>query len=440
MLTCPSCGHRADHPKSSKTPSGTQRRVCTRCDKRFAESVAPENIPPDRPRLDAALLKYAQTPRQREAVQAVIDHGEVPAAAESLSISERSLYKLIATVKNLAARRGYSPEHGMVHEIPDGFKVRGHSTLHHAEKGQLLQWVKTSEDRERQLELIREAVEEMCRSVPRIEPRDPRSGADAKLMSVLPMGDPHFGMYAWAEETGDSFDLSVARRDLCGAVDYLVRRAPRSGRALIINVGDFFHADNMEGMTTKSGNILDMDTRLPKMVRVGVAAMRQCIETALDHHEVVEVINTVGNHDEVLSFTLSIMLSNIYENEPRVVIHDQPTKRHYVRHGQCLIGSVHGHQTKDPELPGIMATERPKDWGDTKFRRWFRGHHHQDRVSEFNGCTVEQVQTLAAGDSHAVAHGYLSGRSMKNIVFDSEVGEVERYNCSIDLLRRRQAA
>ena len=35
---------------------------------------------------------------------------------------------------------------------------------------------------------------------------------------------------------------------------------------------------------------------------------------------------------------LSIMLANIYENEPRVVIHDQPTARHYVRHGKVLIG------------------------------------------------------------------------------------------------------
>jgi hypothetical protein len=163
--------------------------------------------------------------------------------------------------------------------------------------------------------------------------------------------------------------------------------------------------------------------------------MRQCIETALTRHETVEVINAIGNHDEVLSMALSIMLANVYENEPRVIVHDAPTRRHYVRHGKVLIGVTHGDRTKDSDLPGIMAAEKAEDWGQTRHRYFYRGHHHHDTRMEYNGCMVEQFRTLAPGDAYAVGGGWLSGRDMKLIVHHADYGEVARSTCSIDMLR-----
>jgi len=132
---------------------------------------------------------------------------------------------------------------------------------------------------------------------------------------------------------------------------------------------------------------------------------------------------------------LAIMLSEAFSDEPRVIIHDEPTRRFYLRHGKVLIGVTHGDRTKDRDLPGIMATERSEDWGLTKHRYYYRGHHHHDERLEFNGCIVEQFRTLAAGDAYAVNSGWLSGRDMKLIVHHAEYGEVARTTCSIDLLR-----
>jgi len=174
---------------------------------------------------------------------------------------------------------------------------------------------------------------------------------------------------------------------------------------------------------------------MAEVIAVGVAAMRQCIESALTRHKVVEVVNAIGNHDETLSLALSIMLANIYENEPRVVVHDQPTWRHYIKHGKTMIGVVHGDKTKDRDLPGIMATERPEWWGQTTSRYCYRGHQHHDAKDEFNGCTVEQFRTLAPGDSYSVSHGWLSGQDMKLIVHHAVYGEVARSTCSVQMLR-----
>lgn len=366
---------------------------------------------------------------------AVEKAGSIAAAARALGANERSLRRRIKAMGNAEARQGYSPAHGMTKRVPDGYLVKGVSTLYDAEGNIRQQWVKSHIDNDRQRQLIAEAIEAMCEDVPRIKPtRGPRQTLD-HLLAVYPMGDPHIGMLSWGEETGADYDLQIAERDLCAAMAYLVEQAPPAKRALIANLGDFFHADNMAGVTSRSGHVLDMDSRLPKMVRVGVRVMRQLIASALEKHETVEVVNAIGNHDDVLSMALSIMLANIYENEPRIVIHDQPTPRHYIRHGKVLIGITHGHTTKDAELPLIMATERHAEWGQTLHRYWYRGHHHHDAKKEYNGCIVEQFRTLAAGDAYAVSHGYLSGRDMKCIVHHAEYGEVARTVCSVDMLR-----
>lgn len=388
-------------------------------------------------RPDLRALERWATDRDKEIIDAIEREGSHRRAAESLDINERNLNRALKNLRRRAAKYGYDPDHDLVHPVPPGQKLKGVSGMYHAEKGLLVQWVKTREDRDEQARILREEIKADLEDLPRFKPVPIKAGRVREdMMAVLPMGDPHFGMYAWAEECGDDFDLSIAKRDLCAAVDYLVRQTPRCGRCLIANLGDFFHADNMAGITTRSGHVLDMDTRLPKMYATGVAALRQCVDTALSRHDHVELINAVGNHDEVLSFTLSILFENLYENEPRVTVRSEPTSRHYVRFGANLLGVTHGHQTKDPDLPGIMATERPEDWGATKFRLWMRGHHHHDSRKEYNGAIVQQFRTLAARDSYAVQHGFLSGRDMRALLLHRDHGLMQEHVCSVDMVRR----
>lgn len=341
--------------------------------------------------------------------------------ARSLGINERAVYR---RRRRIEARRG---------EIPSGTDVHGTSTLYDADGNVVLNWVKRKHDNQERL--LKETAEILKHDLPQLPRRKENKKYINHLMAVYPMGDPHCGMYSYAAETGQDFDLNIFERDLLGAMDHLVRSAPACDRAIIINLGDWFHADNLEGITTKSGNILDMDTRMSKVVRVGVNTLRRCIESALTKHRTVELINSIGNHDTMLSIVLSVMFMHIYEKEPRVIIHDQPTPRHYIQHGKVLIGTVHGDKTKDPLLPGIMAAERPELWGQTRHRYFYRGHHHHDDRKEYNGCIVEQFRTLAAHDAYAAGRGFLAGRDMKCIVHHKEYGEVSRQTCSIDMLK-----
>jgi len=312
--------------------------------------------------------------------------------------------------------------------------VKGTSTLYDEHGKVKLKWVKT--DNKFDAEKVREWLEDLAAPLPKVEPSKATGSYSDQTLTILPMGDPHVGLYSWNAETGDDFDLDIATTDLCGAVDRLVKTTPPSKECLIANLGDFLHFDNNSGETSRGHNNLDTDTRWAKVLAAGLKAMRQCIASALDHHEKVTVINAIGNHDDHSSLFLSIALANIYENEPRLNIISTPTITHYYRFGKNLIGVHHGHTIKPDKLPLLMATDRPQDWGETTNRLWLCGHIHHLSKKEYQGVIVETFRTLAGRDAWAASMGYKSGRDMNAIVLHKEFGEVARYIVSVEMLRQ----
>lgn len=333
-------------------------------------------------------------------------------------------------------KKGFSPQHDLTHEAPEGYKLKGVSTLYGNEGQIKQQWVKIDEDKEAQMKMFIEAITAFIDEVPKVIPITLYNIHQTyeNLLAVYPLGDPHIGMLAWDKESGENWDLEIATKTFINIFHHVVQSAPRCKEALIINLGDFFHSDNQAGVTTRSGHSLDMDGRYAKMVQVGVMILRRMITTALEHHETVRIINVIGNHDDTGSIFLSVLLKHVYENEPRVIIDDAPSPFHYVRWGKVLLGAHHGHTCKMEKLPSVMAADRAKDWGDTEFRYWLTGHVHHDSKKEFPGCMVESFRTLAAKDSYASYGGWRSGRDTKVIVYHKNHGEVSRNTIDISML------
>lgn len=384
---------------------------------------------------DAGLLDYCETETQREAIQALIStNGNRRGASKKLGCNERNLYSILSRVKRQAAQKGYSPEHGMIHTAPSGFSVKGVSTLYNAEGEQRAQWVKTTAESQRSDDLRDAIIDTFSEWKGKGKISAPPARAEEDLMTVYPMGDPHIGMYSWADETGTDFDLEIAENNLCEAVDRLISCSPKTKTGLILNLGDFFHADTMDNKTRRSGVSLDVDTRWAKVLRVGVRAMMRCIESASKRHEKVIVKNLIGNHDDHTSQMLSLALSLFYDKNDRVIIEDQPAKFWFHRFGKVLIGAAHGDTAKPATLPSIMATDRATDWGETKHRYWYTGHIHNQQVIEFHGCIWESFRTLAGKDAWHAAQGYRSGRDMFAIVHSKDFGEVERHRVDVSML------
>ena len=380
---------------------------------------------------DPQLRSFA-TQRELDFLEAMDQHGSVRAAARHLGLNKNSIEQAMVRLRQRAAMRGYSPDHSMTHPAPEGFLVKGVSTLYGEDGAPRAQWVKTKLDDAARAAAYEEFIRDLAQGIKGLAPlTSPPTLVLDDLLAVYPIGDPHFGMKADGADTGHgSWDLEIAAGTHESAVDYLCSIAPPARQALLINCGDALHVNDSSNTTPTSGAQLDVDTRYGKMLDTAAMSFVKCILRLLQKHEHVTVWCMRGNHDIDSSLALQIALKLYFHNEPRVTVDDGTSYYKYLRFGQNLIGSHHGHGAKMNDLPLLMATDRPQDWGQTRHRVWHVGHiHHKTVTKDFSGCTVESHRTLAAQDAWHAAQGYRAQRDMQMIVYHRELGEVQRSRC-----------
>lgn len=382
------------------------------------------------------VLREIASPTQLKCLDALIEHKTIKGAARALGYkSKNALKDSLMRLQRAAALQGYSPKHDMTRTVPDGFKVKGVSTYYNKDGKPTGQWVKSNADADRQLEILREFALTLAEDVKGLAPLTaPPAHADEELMCVYPMGDPHFGLHAWWQDAGEDFDLAIAERLTTGAIDRLVSSAPQARTALLLNLGDQYHADNQRNVT-QSGHQLDVDGRWAKVQQVGLRAMIYAVRRLLEKHQKVIFRINRGNHDGHSAYALALMMSCYFHNEPRVEVDLSPAVAWYHQFGKVLIGSTHGDTIKGQDMLPLMAADRAKEWGATEHRYWYVGHvHHQD-IKEYRGGVVEYFRTLAARDAWHAGQGYRAGRDMRCIVLHREYGEIERHRCDVAMLK-----
>ena len=353
--------------------------------------------------------------------------GSLTAGATAAGVSRPAFTRALKRLEAAAGRRGFAPHHDQTHPSPEGQVVKGVSTLYDAEGAVKSQWVKTNVDDQLRREQWESFVDALVDRTPLAPVHEDVHPTGEDTLTVYPMGDPHIGMFSWYEETGHNFDLAIARTALMRAIDSLVRSAPPSRQALLLNLGDFFHADNSANRTTRSGHALDVDTRYANVLRVGTEIMVGMIDRARQKHPEVIVRNVIGNHDDHSSLALSQILHAYYRETDSVTVELSPAEHWYMEYGSVLIGATHGDKAKLEALPLVMATDRPKSWGRSKYRYWYTGHVHHKRVVEVGNVVCESFRTLAARDAYTAAAGYRSGRDMNAIILHPKHGEIARH-------------
>lgn len=387
-------------------------------------------------RVDEEIKKYA-TETQRRAIDAVNEHGSMRKAAAAIGVNYSSIQGCITAAETNAVRRGYSPSHDMTHQVPAPFVVKGVST-YYDEAGKVKgQWVKSRLDDERLEEMVRAMIADIASEVKgtsRLVPAPVNCNED--LLVVYPIGDPHFGMYAWKEEAGQDFDADIAAKLTLAAVDQLVASAPAAETAILAPLGDVMHADDSRNRTPQSGNQLDVDTRHQRVMLIANRAIRRAVYRTLEKHKRVIVRVLQGNHDPHAAFAIALALHDHFENNPRVTVDLSPSLFWYYRFGKVLVGFTHGDKAKGKDLLGVMATDRSEDWGQTKFRYYYHGHLHESGKKEMPGLLVEWFRTLAPADAWAAGEGYRSGRDMCAIVHHKDFGEIGRHTCGVAMLEK----
>lgn len=380
-------------------------------------------------KVDPHLFEHC-TVRQLEVLEAINKAGSQRAAAELLGIVQSAVSQTLTAVKVKAAMTTGFEQGKRPAALLPGQVVKGHSQ--YIDKNGKLggYWVKGKLDQEAYEKQVRATVKALTADLTGLAPLTPPPAAiHEDLLSVYPMGDPHFGMYAWAKEAGANFDLDIARTLTLGAVDRLVSVGPASHTAILLPLGDVFHMNDKTNQTPAHRHVLDADGRFPKVVQVGIQTYKHAVLRMLQKHANVVVRFVKGNHDPDAIWALAYAVAEFFSNEPRVSVDVSPAVHWFYRFDKVLIGATHGDETKHAQLLGVMATDRAKDWGETVHRYFYTGHVHNQVVTELPGLVCESFRTLAARDAYATGHGYRAGRDMRLIVHHREDGEVERYRC-----------
>lgn len=320
-------------------------------------------------------------------------------------------------------------DNDIVHPAPAGHQIKGVSTLYNADGTVSAQWVKTKADGP-DLDIVIEAVktafdEYQGAALPTFAPEV----TDSELATAYMLADLHIGLLAWHKETGEDWDLTIAESELSKALGRLIAASPHSSVGVVLGLGDLLHADNYDNQTSRSKHQLDVDGRYPKVLQTATKLLLHVIDLALEKHEQVIVRLLPGNHDDVSAIAVTNALATRYSDHPRVTVDTDPGRFWWWRFGKVFLGAAHGDMAKMRDLPLIMASRRPEDWGASTHRMVFTGHiHRREKLSarEFGDVDVESFNSPVAKDAWSAGMGYTSKRSVHSITFHNVDGEISR--------------
>lgn len=365
----------------------------------------------------------------RTTVKAYEEHGyNQTAAANALGIARATLQDRLAR----ATARGIGEGFLSTTSEPNGLSVGATSTLYGSDGRAKLQWVKARwANPEVTIAAIKDAFAEYRMVEGSITKPNGATLSQAALTTVYPIADLHFGMYSWKEETGDDYDTVIAKQTLLASFNELIGRSIPSDVGIILNLGDYFHADNDEQRTRKSGNKMDVDTRYARVLREGVNLFLKVVELAKHQHKTILIKNIPGNHDPYGSLALTTALAAFYHDDPRVVVDTCADPIWVHQTGRVLLAAAHGHMAKGSDMQGILTTRHADKWGNTDWRYGYFGHIHQRRSWERAGLEVEVFRTIAPKDAWGTERGLVARRSLVGITHDHMKGEVHRATVNV---------
>lgn len=275
-----------------------------------------------------------------------------------------------------------------------------------------------------------EVLELLKSHAPRVpKPKWSRRKHRGDLMLEISVPDIHFGKLADGDETGESYNLNIARSLYLKAHEHILNQACERydiGQIIQVPANDIMHFDGPSYTTTK-GTRQDACATWQRVYttarKAAVDAIMLCREAAP-----VRVVSHSDNHAQAASFYLGDALACYFHADKHTEVDSGPQPYKFHRHGNCLIGWGHGHQAKYPELQAIMARYCPNDYAECPVKEWHLGHLHKEMLIDgWGGMVFRRISSLSGSDSWHAGMGYGSQKSAMGFVWSQDALEAIVY-------------
>ena len=379
------------------------------------------------------LLRFASNDRQIEVIKAVVEHGSNNKASKALGCGRRTIDVMLKRLEARAASKAVAPHKSVDRETMEGFEAKRVSTAYKSDGTVALQWViqePEKRDMKAKLDQMIDGIKDDLNGF-KTAVKPPKK-VNSDYLAMYMIGDHHFGMLADSETKmdNDDWDIKIATSILLESTNRLAARVGDAEVGVLLNVGDFFHADNSFNTTTK-GTPVDVDTRIGKTFRLAGRLFQTLINKMLETHKEVVVINVRGNHDSDMACHLSSCIELLYAKEKRVNVLPNYSKFiHYQWHNNLFVFH-HGDRMKHEQILQAVIKNLDDEWSQSKNRYCHLGHIHHHVAREVGSMHFEHWGSLTSTDQWHSDSGYGAERSMTAVVYHKDTGEDSRVKIKV---------
>ena len=184
---------------------------------------------------------------------------------------------------------------------------------------------------------------------------------------------------------------------------------------------DLFHNDDMRGRTASGRQIEKVD--IPKAWEMAKTFWCNAIESALHQSSKVNVIYSIGNHDESLAWAFVQLLKDRY---PQANVDDTFKQRKCIYWKECFIGLTHGNSIKNgnQDMRGQFTIEFPQEFASSKVREIHSGHLHHEKEADIYGVMVRRLSRNGETDKWSEDEGFV-GAHKRFMVFEWMPGRLK---------------
>jgi hypothetical protein len=248
---------------------------------------------------------------------------------------------------------------------------------------------------------------------------------------IIDPADIHVGKYSAAAETGSSYNIEKAVRQVDEGINGILSKAyGHNVDKLILVIGnDCLHTDGATGATSR-GTRQDMSGMWWEAFIAAKEMYVKAIELILPFSD-IEVVYNPSNHDYAAGFMLTQTLEAYFRNSKNITFDSSIKHRKYTTYGNSMIGTSHGDGGKIDVLPLLMAQEEKHMWADTTYRYLYLHHLHHMILHKFlsgkdyPGVTIQHLRSPSATDSWHAHDGYTGvPKAIEGFLHSFDMGQV----------------